>query len=81
MNVLNKIEIKAKKAADLIEFTVEYTPGVTEDLDLYCVKNSNFGVSSYGPTEESARESAKIQLESILLENSSVIDLILKAKN
>jgi hypothetical protein len=34
MNVLNKIEIKAKKAADLIEFTVEYTPGVTEDLDL-----------------------------------------------
>ena len=77
MEVLEKIQYRARKASLCIKLETKYIPGITEDLDIYQAFNSSLGVSCYGPTVQKAKESARREAQAILMENSGLVEKIL----
>lgn len=78
MNIVKKIEKKAERAADLIPYEVTYIPGETEDLDQYKATSKEMEITCYGSSRDSVIKSAKMEAIAILMQNSKIIDLILK---
>lgn len=76
MSALERFEKEVKKQVLKVSLEIEYTPGTTEDLDLYEASHSGFKVSSFGPTKEKAMASARIQLEALFLKYPELLKLI-----
>ena len=77
MDVITKVEKKAKKASEILKYKVICIPGVTEDLDQYKVTHELLNITCYGSSEESALASAKMEAEARFMEQASLADKIL----
>jgi hypothetical protein len=83
MNALDKFKLKARQAAQLLDYEVKYLPGLVEELDQYQVSHSVlFNISCYGASKESALKSAINEAQSLLIENPELVrDLLKIVKN
>lgn len=77
MDLLSKIENKARKAAQLIELEVSYHPGETESDDLFEAYNKGMNISIMGPTREKAIAAAREDIFGQLMGDSRAVEAIL----
>jgi hypothetical protein len=71
MNLLKKIEERAKIAAQILEFNIEFKSGITEDLDVFIATHPLFNLRSQGVTESEALKWARIQAEAHFFQHTN----------
>ena len=74
MELLDRIEKQAKKAAEKVQFVLEYIPGEIEELDQYRASHEKMEIYCYGDTEDQALESAKNEAFAYFMKHSSKIN-------
>jgi hypothetical protein len=79
MDLLRRFELKAKKAAELVPFTLVYHPGLTEDEDKYEVVSAHkdLTIHCFGENEDQAYCSAVMEAEGQLMGDMTLADKII----
>lgn len=72
MDILTKKMAQAKMLSEQLEFEITFIPGQVTEMDQYKCHHKYLGITTYGPNEASAIETAQIDACGMFLKEMSL---------